>query len=853
MLINAFQPRRGVGLLVVLAKVLLLRFLVLEAVAVEQDETNITDASLQISYVLEPFERLDTGTWLTFPEEKEENDLYATTRSAEFSILHGEQALFGNGSLLWNFSMANASDDATTTTGVGSILKDRPYNCYGATYLSLWWKIHVEDGLGEPFQQKQGRDDIAIHLSLYDDTECFLQNNTAPCNQPEDLTAHLVHVEMAAPTTNATGKGEEWTEIQVPLYNLNDAYMEDDMFLDTRRIRGFRIDVITNKEATSAASITKRRSATTSMAIQFDQLACHGGGDLLGASLHLGPRFDYEDAIAQDNWREDYYQSVTSQNLTHVRLQQGVMDIDYTIEQVETWGGYVNFDSLFPGESYFNLTGATDITLDYHVREVSDAPGRATFRLKIFDSSDCVELCDTVIANNELHYSFVPILDEARRGHVSLPAISSVQAGQPFWLTGWSGILGNKALDLEYIKGFSLELVLDSQLERGHLVSGKVSFSNVAAARVLEIDEIAAHASCVEEPLLSLYTDTQPFRRVEFVGNRCCEICANDPTCIYGHSNGRDCFIASELEPHHVGVRAEAADEEGIRVFWVDDPTKRGECCDTCTCYKEISTIDCRGADLVVPPVLGNGREENWSPRFIDLRENPRLLVLGSGALSSVASTLEKVWLPQNIKYIADWEAADLPMLQSIEFEENQGGELVTHTGSTGLVNAITQRSEFFQDVCCAPGKRIELGGLTSNSLEFCMFSRGGAGSDSVYEPFMKYIDAKHLETLKASSEFLSEAAESPEKCAGVCDIVDECNFFECDARLPNAEHMCHLLENNGTHTERVCCDKRHCADEAMTTAGLTSGRPPRSRREIDKARVIVPQQELHANEKTNF
>jgi hypothetical protein len=59
------------------------------------------------------------------------------------------------------------------------------------------------------------------------------------------------------------------------------------------------------------------------------------------------------------------------------------------------------------------------------------------------------------------------------------------------------------------------------------------------------------------------------------------------------------------------------------------------------------------------------------------------------------------------------------------------------------------------------------------------------------------------------------------------------------DARLPNAEHICNLLKNNGTGSFEVCCDPDHHADAAGTKPGWISGLPPQTQHVVDNALVL--------------
>ena len=98
----------------------------------------------------------------------------------------------------------------------------------------------------------------------------------------------------------------------------------------------------------------------------------------------------------------------------------------------------------------------------------------------------------------------------------------------------------------------------------------------------------------------------------------------------------------------------------------------------------------------------------------------------------------------------------------------------------------------------------------------------------------------------------MSEAAESPAKCAEYCAIQDGCLYFSYDGRRKEAEHTCYLQVNNGTSSE-VCCHEDDYADDNSTIPGWTSGRPPRTRHIQDNARVLSEPHELTLKEANNY
>lgn len=124
-----------------------------------------------------------------------------------------------------------------------------------------------------------------------------------------------------------------------------------------------------------------------------------------------------------------------------------------------------------------------------------------------------------------------------------------------FWLTGWSGVFGNRQLDKEYITGFYLEIVLDSQSEIGTLLDGAIEFSNIGAFGISEdtvLFDFDDSQCTFEDGLFALSTS---FERIEFLGKDCCQLCSEKSDCLYAISSGRDCFLAAELTSESVRVQ----------------------------------------------------------------------------------------------------------------------------------------------------------------------------------------------------------------------------------------------------------------------------------------------------------
>jgi hypothetical protein len=736
-------------------------------------------ASAPMSYVMEPFETIDQE-WSWEPK----NDL------SKLNITISDDAIFGDHSLRVDY---DAED--FTTAAFRWILRSRPHNCFGADHMSLWYK------------SLDAR--AHIRLTMFDDSSCIASNQErlpGACTDPDNLNPVVLLDQGLAQTG-------DWKEIK----------MSDFGGLDLGRLRGWQIELV------------------DSGTIFLDQLACVGGGAMIGSSFFIGSD-TFQDAIAEQTWMESYYQSITSQNNSFLTLEGGQLSVEYAVEQVETWGGFMDFAHLAPGAAYYNLSQATDLLISYNVLKESSDPGRAIFRLVLQDNSHCEANCDGDYHAHERWYSFHSILDDAGSGQIIVPLEGSVEPSSPWWLTGWSGITGNSQLDVTNLKGFTLEIVLDSVLPMSNLVSGAITFSGMTAGISQQEPQEATMGLCVPEQDLYFFEYAPQFTRIEFLGAQCCDTCAKDPECLYAFSSGRDCYVATHVDPNYVGLLNNEIRQTAFTSFWMNDRAKRGDWCDRCSCREDDLTVDCKGRDLAILPKTYS---ESWNPKILDLSENPRLVLLGTGSLSEISESVEEIWLPLSMKHIALQSLETLSRLKSVRFEGDQN---VDHN----LVNTITEPSKFFADVCCGLGSRIDLD-MPGTGLTFCNMQISAPGVDAAYEPFISYKDATALQILTLSANFMSEAAESVEKCAEYCSIENECRFFSYDARLPNAEHACHLLANKGTRSEYVCCDEDHYADEAGIVPGWISGRPPQTRHELDDANVLLSPKDHNVNEFNGF
>lgn len=199
--------------------------------------------------------------------------------------------------------------------------------------------------------------------------------------------------------------------------------------LDLNRLQGWKVELTVAVEDARLA---------TSGAILFDQLAFLGGGDLLGSSFFTGAD-TWEDTVRNQVWKMECYQSELSQNETDIALDDGIMSVDYIVEQVEAWGGYMGLELFLPNHAYFNLTNANTFHLGYRVNETASMPGRTHLRFIIADSSDSSFNCSDV-EKFEWWYSFSYVLDEDQAvGQIELPLKGSTDAiSNTFQWTGWA-------------------------------------------------------------------------------------------------------------------------------------------------------------------------------------------------------------------------------------------------------------------------------------------------------------------------------------------------------------------------------------------------------------------------------
>jgi hypothetical protein len=333
--------------LVVLGLILFGKDVVCAAADASTSTLSSSSNNSRISYVIEPFETMGTMDGITnwtwgWWSSNHPSTTYTVT-SSEQNKVHGNHGV-----------MIQYDDTTTTTTATtedtstpiefGWIQYDRPHNCYGADYVSIWVK-HFGTESSSNNNNKNNDDDETITtttvmtLTLYNDLQCIQdmyngRNSTnvsfvegiANCSLVENLDSVVImerSLQNMVSSTEANNNNNPWMEWKVPISDIPSTY-------DIRRIKGWKIQLLGGGQGS----------------IIVDQLACYGNGrTMMGAAFNL-PIHDMELAITEQSWMEEYYESNRSENYTTRSLtvetkddiEDGVLSLRYMVEQKETWG-----------------------------------------------------------------------------------------------------------------------------------------------------------------------------------------------------------------------------------------------------------------------------------------------------------------------------------------------------------------------------------------------------------------------------------------------------------------------------------------------------------------------------------
>lgn len=149
-----------------------------------------------------------------------------------------------------------------------------------------------------------------------------------------------------------------------------------------------------------------------------------------------------------------------------VMAGDSAIKIVYSAQNSESWGGFVKLEHWNPdSNTCYDFSGYDSISFWYNNTVPQNRAGRVHLRFNLHDVSDSPDGNKTYDVNNcEYYYSFHYILDNEPGWHqIKIPLVANDSwDGNGFNLTGWSGIGGNYTLDLDKIKGFSIEFSIDA-------------------------------------------------------------------------------------------------------------------------------------------------------------------------------------------------------------------------------------------------------------------------------------------------------------------------------------------------------------------------------------------------------
>ncbi len=166
----------------------------------------------------------------------------------------------------------------------------------------------------------------------------------------------------------------------------------------------------------------------------------------------------------------------------------GAMQLEYSAHNKEGWGGYTKLEHWHPDSTaVYDWSKYDSVCFWYNNTVAQSAPGKVHLRFNLHDVSHSTEGANTYdVTQTEYYYSFEYILDEAPGWHrFALPLLDGRNEdkmdewnGGAFNRTGWSGIEGNDKLDLDKIKGYSLEFSISGAGE-GDFSAGTIILDNL--------------------------------------------------------------------------------------------------------------------------------------------------------------------------------------------------------------------------------------------------------------------------------------------------------------------------------------------------------------------------------------
>jgi len=255
-----------------------------------------------------------------------------------------------------------------------------------------------------------------------------------------------------------------------------------------------------------------------------------------------------------------------------------------------------------------------------------------------------------------------------------------------------------------------------------------------------------------------------------------------------------------------------------------------------------IGFVDCKGRDLATVPFAHadtDADHDYGKVLELDLRENPRLALIGPGAFANLPN-LKRLLLPAAVAHLDPGALDGLARLKSVDFED--AGE---PRERNVVRNAVRGGHWYgprggFVDVCC--GRGASAAGVT-----FCDFKPDEPGVvDAEYVADVRYGGLPRLDVIVSDSPFLAEASDSREKCASVCARDARCSAFTFRDLGAGAfqERFCYLFAGPPDANATLPPDR---------PGKFTSGLPPRTRAELRDASLRAWPAEVRVSEANGY
>lgn len=194
---------------------------------------------------------------------------------------------------------------------------------------------------------------------LFDSADCLEECSDEENVEAWEYVGDLVEADDEWHTVSAPLDSADWIRVSGSGNNV----------LDLRKLKGWRLEFFSVKSNLTGTIIV-------------DQLALDGDGSMIGTAFFAASS---EEAVEDEIVAAIYYSSEISENATQEIIYDGHFYVNYTVEQTETWGGFIQYDFAAPGRAYFNLSRAAAIAMDYEIVDPSSVPGRAHIRFLMLD------------------------------------------------------------------------------------------------------------------------------------------------------------------------------------------------------------------------------------------------------------------------------------------------------------------------------------------------------------------------------------------------------------------------------------------------------------------------------------